>query len=81
MTSEQQKKVKPIMQELHDATEKLALDQKLTYDERLAKIRPHRMEADKKLRAVLTDEQQKKLDAYEAGPHGEMHGNLTGKPN
>jgi hypothetical protein len=28
----------------------------------------------------LSDEQKKKLDAYEQGPHHEMHGDLEGKP-
>jgi len=38
-----------------------------------AKVRPQREQADKKMRALLSDDQKKKLDQYLAGPHGEMH--------
>ena len=34
--------------------------------------------ADKKIRALLKDDQTKKLDQYLAGPHDEMHGGLSG---
>jgi len=78
LSSEQQNKIKPIMQELHDATEKLAGDKSLSHEDRLAKVRPQRYEADQKIRAILTDDQKKKLDQYEAGSHPEMHGNLSG---
>jgi Spy/CpxP family protein refolding chaperone len=78
LTSEQQHKIKTILQGLHDATEKLAEDKSLSHEERLAKLRPQRYEADKRIRAILSDDQKKKLDQYEAGPHAEMHGNLSG---
>ncbi len=80
LTAEQQIKIKPIMQQLHEATETIIEDQTLSRDERLAKVRPHRLLADKKIRKILTKEQNKKLDEYEAGPHPEMHGTLTGTP-
>jgi hypothetical protein len=35
--------------------------------------------ADKKMREVLSDNQKKKLDQYENGPHQEMHGTLSGR--
>lgn len=78
LTTEQKARVKPIMQELHDATERIAQDQTLSPEERLVKVRPLRMKAGKKLRQVLSDDQQKKLDVYLQGPHAEMHGNLSG---
>lgn len=81
LAGDQQKKVEPILRELHEATEKIGLDQKLSYVERLEKVRTHRYDADKRIRMLLTEDQKKKLDQYEAGPHGEMHGNLTGTPN
>jgi len=55
-------------------------DQNLSREERLAKVRPQRQMADKKMREVLSDEQKKKLDQYEQGPHQEMHGTLSGTP-
>ena len=76
----QQAKIKPILQHLHDATLNAMQDQKLSREERLAKVRPQRQMADKKMREVLSDEQKKKLDQYEQGPHQEMHGTLSGTP-
>lgn len=78
LTSEQQNKLKPILKELHDTTEKLAQDKNLSHEERLAKVRPQRYKADERIRAILNDDQKKKLDQYEQGPHPEMHGNLGG---
>jgi hypothetical protein len=78
LTAGQRAKVRPIMQELHDATEKLMQDERLSREERLAKVRPQRKQADKKIRALLNDDQKKKLDQYLAGPHDEMHGGLSG---
>ena len=78
LTASQRAKVRPILQKLHDATEKLMQDERLPREERLAKVRPQRKQADKKIRALLNDDQKKKLDQYLAGPHGEMHGGLSG---
>jgi Spy/CpxP family protein refolding chaperone len=78
LTTPQQNKIKPILQDLHEATEKLAQDKNLSHEERLAKVRPQRYKADERIRAILNDDQKKMLDQYEQGPHPEMHGNLTG---
>lgn len=78
LTGDQQAKIKPILQELHDATEKIVQDESLSRDERLAKVRPWRYKTDKKIREILNDDQKKKLDQYEQGPHPEMHGSLSG---
>lgn len=78
LSGDQQDKIKPILKELHDATEKLAQDKNLSRDQRLARVRPQRSKADERIRAVLSDDQKKKLDEYEQGPHSEMHGNLSG---
>jgi hypothetical protein len=80
LSADQQAKVKPILKELHDATEKLIQDERLSQEERLEKVRPLRIKADQKIRGFLDDDQKKKLDQYLQGPHGEMHGNLTGTP-
>jgi Spy/CpxP family protein refolding chaperone len=79
LTTDQQAKITPIMQELHDATLKLMQDEKLSHEERLDRVRPLRYNADKRIREILNDDQKKKLDQYEQGPHHEMHGNLEGK--
>jgi len=78
LTGDQQAKVKPIIQEMNDATQKLVLDKSLSREERLAKVRPQRYKADKLIREILSDDQKKKLDQYLHGPHGEMPGNLSG---
>ena len=69
LTAGQQAKIKPILQHLHDTTENVIEDHTLSREERLAKVRPQRRMADKKMREILSDEQQKKLDQYEKGPH------------
>jgi Spy/CpxP family protein refolding chaperone len=78
LTADQQAMIKPILQELHDATLKVVQDQSLSHEERLARVRPQRYKAHNQIRAILNDEQNKKLDQYMQGPHPEMHGNLTG---
>ena len=87
LSVDQQPKVKTILQELHDASLRLTQDESMSQDELLSKVRPLRMNADKKIREILTSDQKKKLDLYLQGPHSEMHGNLhgatppaTGKP-
>jgi len=87
LSVDQQPKVKTILQELHDASLRLMQDENISQDELLSKVRPLRMNADKKIREILTNDQKKKLDLYLQGPHSEMHGNLhgatppaTGKP-
>ena len=87
LSADQQPKVKTILQELHDASLRLVQNENISEDELLSKVRPLRMNADKKIREILTDDQRKKLDLYLQGPHSEMHGNLhgatapaTGKP-
>ncbi|HXN48631.1 MAG TPA: hypothetical protein VN893_18415 [Bryobacteraceae bacterium] len=79
LTVTQRAKVRPILQKLDDATEKLMRDERLSREERLAKVRPQRQQANQKIRALLSDEQKKKLDQYTAGPHDEMHGGLSGE--
>src|SRR5260370_18531329 len=78
LTGDQQVKIKPILAELHDVTQKLVQDENMSREERLSKVRPQRHKADKKIREILTDDQKKKLVQYLHGPHGEMHGNLSG---
>ena len=78
LTADQQAKIKPILQELHDATLKVVQDQSLSHEERLARVRPRRYKAHDQIREILNDDQNKKLDQYMQGPHAEMHGNLSG---
>jgi Spy/CpxP family protein refolding chaperone len=74
LTSDQQTKIKPILQELHDATLKLVQDESMSREERFGKVRASREKADKKMREILNDEQKKKLDQLEHEPHSGLHG-------
>jgi Spy/CpxP family protein refolding chaperone len=78
LSVDQQPKVKTILQELHDASLKLMQDESTSHEQLLSKVRPLRMNADKKIREILSDDQKKKLDQYLQGPHAGMHGNLSG---
>jgi len=87
LSVDQQPKVKTILQELRDATQKLVQGETMSDEQLLEKVRPLRMKANEQLREILSDDQKKKLDLYLQGPHSEMHGNLhgatppaTGKP-
>jgi Spy/CpxP family protein refolding chaperone len=72
LTADQQARVKPILEELHDGTVRLVEDQ------RLEQVQPLRLNADRKIREVLTGDQKRKLDQLEQEPHAELHGDLHG---
>jgi hypothetical protein len=78
LSGDQQARFRPILQELHDATQKLVDDKSLSPEERLAKVRPYRYKARRQMLEVLNDDQKKKLDQYLQGAHPEMHGSLNG---
>ncbi|HWW01128.1 MAG TPA: hypothetical protein VNZ64_15640 [Candidatus Acidoferrum sp.] len=78
LTADQQARITPILQKLHDTQQKLVQDKSLSREERLAKVRPQRYKADTQIREILTEDQKKKLDQYLQGPHPEMHGKLSG---
>jgi Skp family chaperone for outer membrane proteins len=78
LTADQQQNIKPILEGLHDGTVKLVDNENLSADERLKQVQPLRLKADQKIRAILTDDQKRKLDQYEGAPHPELHGNLSG---
>jgi Spy/CpxP family protein refolding chaperone len=79
LTADQQPKVKTILQELYDATQKIMQDETISRDQLLNKVRPLRMNANSKIREILSDEQKKKLDQYLQGPQPDMHGTLQPK--
>src|SRR5437660_11105186 len=61
LTDEQQAKIKPVLQELHDATQKFVQDESMSREERLGHVRASREKADKKIREILNDDQKNKL--------------------
>jgi Spy/CpxP family protein refolding chaperone len=78
LTDDQQAKMRPILQALHDQTQKLVDDESITGDERLSRVRSLRMMADKHIRSILSEDQKAKLDEVEHGPHPELHGDVVG---
>jgi len=74
LAADQQAKLKPILQELHEALLKLLQNNAATEDERMDQMRTLRLRADKQIRKILSDDQQKKLDQLESEPHSELHG-------
>ena len=59
LSVDQQPKVKTILQELHDASLKLMQDESTSHEELLSKVRPLRMNADKKIREILSNSRRK----------------------
>ena len=78
LTADQQDKARPILQAMHDGTQKLEDDQSLTPDQRQAGMHELFMKSDKEVRVFLTDDQKKKLDDLEAQMH---HGPSNGSPS
>lgn len=78
LTADQQEKARPILQEMHDGSQKLQDDQSLTPDQRHEGMVPVFMKADKALREFLSEDQKKTLDEMEAQMHGGPHDNPHG---
>jgi hypothetical protein len=78
LSSDQQTKAKPILQEMRDSTQKVMQKQRLSDQERTSKMRACHLRADTKLREILNDDQKKKLDQLEQDAHMELHGNVNG---
>jgi hypothetical protein len=78
LRSDQQARIKPILQDMRDATQKFIQNDRMSREERLDHVRPWRERADKKIRELLNDDQKEKLDQLERAPHPELHNNLSG---
>jgi Spy/CpxP family protein refolding chaperone len=62
LSADQQEKIKPILQSQVDEMKKLREDTSLSREERMPKMRGIHEETNKKINAVLTEEQQKKYE-------------------
>ena len=80
LTADQQEKARPILQEMHDDSEKVMDNKSLSHDEAMARMHPIFMKADKALREFLTDAQKTKLDEMEQQMHPQMHGTSSPQP-
>jgi Spy/CpxP family protein refolding chaperone len=77
LTADQQAKAKPILQEMTDGAQKAMNDQSVPQEDRMKNAHAVMQQADKKLRAILTDEQKTKLDEME---QSQMHGDHAKPP-
>lgn len=73
LTADQQDKTRPILQQMHEDSQKVENDATLTPEQRQAALHPIFMKADQQMREFLTDDQKKKLDELEAQMHGGPH--------
>ena len=84
LTEDQQARARPILEQMHDGSQKLADDPNLTPEQRQAGMHPLFIKADQQIREFLTEDQRKKLNDLEAhrhqGPHGKMDGNPSTPP-
>lgn len=69
LSDEQEAKARPIITEMQDEMQKVMDDKSLTHEEATAKTHEAFMNADKKIREFLTDDQKTKLDEMEAQMH------------
>ena len=74
LTPDQEERVRPILQEMHDTMGKVEQNQSLSDDERKAQKHAAFMKADGQVREVLNDDQKKTLDQMEQEMHS-GHGN------
>jgi len=80
LTSDQQAKAKPILQEMQSSTGKFMQDESMSRDERMDNVRAVRYKADREMRKMLSDEQKQKLDQLDQEMHPGLHGNTNGAP-
>lgn len=65
LTADQQTKIRPALQEMHDSMQKLMQNQSLSPQEKHARHQELFETADRKTRKFLNDDQKKKLDEME----------------
>ena len=74
LSSDQQAKVKPILQKMDDSAEKFLQDESMSLNERMDNVKACRYKADREVRKILSDEQKKKLDQLEEEMPSGLHG-------
>ena len=75
LNADQQVKIKPILEQMLAAREKIRQDRSLSSAGRQEKERSLHEKADEQLRQFLNEEQKRKLDQLEQEPHPAMRGN------
>lgn len=75
LTSDQQAKLKPILEDQRKQMDQIHNDSSLSRDDRFSKMQQLRSSSDTQIRALLTEDQQKKFDAMR-----EEHNHMRGGP-
>lgn len=69
LSADQQAEIRPILQQMLTAREKVMQDSSLSNEERQQKQKDLHDKADKRVRKFLNEEQKRKLDQLEQEPH------------
>jgi hypothetical protein len=77
LTADQQTRITPILNELHDSTQRILQDESMSRDERFDNVKACRYKTNREIRQILNDDQKKKLDQVEQEPHPELHGDTN----
>jgi protein CpxP len=81
LTADQKAQIKPILEDAHAQSKKLMEDDSIAREDKMPKMREIHEASNTKIRALLTDAQQKKWDAMQKEHHGHMgHGGPEGAP-
>ena len=75
LSAHQQVKIKPLLEQMLAASEKVRQDGSLSNEARQEKEKSLHEKADKQVRKFLNEEQKRKLDQLEQETHPAMHGN------
>jgi Spy/CpxP family protein refolding chaperone len=79
LTDEQKQQIKPILQDRQKKMESLFSDESLSREEAHAKMKTIFAESDGKIRALLTESQQKTFDEMKKHQHGPRGGGSGGE--
>lgn len=74
LTSDQQTKLKPILEDQRKQMEQIRNDSSLSRDDRMSKMQQLHSSSDTQIRGLLTEDQQKKFDAMREEQHNRMKG-------
>ena len=80
LTDDQKAQIKPILEDAHAQSKKLMEDDSVAREDKMAKMREIHVASNNKIRALLTDDQQKKWDALQKEHQGHMGHRGPGGP-
>jgi len=75
LSADQQAKVKTALEDQHTQAMTIVQDNSMAREDKIQKIHAIREGTINKVRTTLNDDQKKKLDQLEHGPHSGLHGN------